>query len=166
MVSIFPYYTSLFPSNSTKQSKFNMHWNQIFHLGVSQYNTLIMTTISLDLKSTSIGSIATHCAISVFPNLASPNLVTTRIFRCLLDPRSPTLQMISKFSYSYKLHALTILPCPHVKQTRMNSMHPHYYLAASFNTSHIKTPHSHSLPCHALNFCHSWWSWESYHPWD
>ena len=66
-----------------------------------------MTTASLAPQTTSDGSIATHCTISIVSTLVTPNLATTRMSHCLPRPLTLILQMTSKFLCSYKFHALS-----------------------------------------------------------
>ena len=89
-------------------------WLKFFTLVCRDITTLLMTTASLAPHTTSGGSIATHCTISIVSTLVTPNLATTRMSHFLFHPRSLTLRMTSKFSCSYEFHALSLTMPPHL----------------------------------------------------
>lgn len=90
-----------------------MHWNQIFYFSVLLWNRPCAAPFAW--QTTSNGSFATHCIISIVSNFVSANLVTTRMSHFLLYARSITLQITSESD------AVT------------NSMHPQSYHAHTFN---------------------------------
>ena len=96
---------------------------KFFTLVCRDIMTLLMTTVSLAPQTTSDGSIATHCTISVVSTLVTPNLS-----HCLLHPWSLTLQMTSKFLCSYKFHAISLTMPPHLT-------HPSFKIPLSLPSS-------------------------------
>ena len=73
-----------------------------------------MTTASIAPQTISDGSIATHCTVSIVSTLVTTYLPTKRMSHYLLHPWSLTLQMISKFLWSYEFHVLSLTIPPHL----------------------------------------------------
>ena len=88
-----------------------------------------MTIASLAPHTTSDGSIATHCKISIASTVVTPNIATTRTSYGLLFPWSLTLQMTSIFLCSYEFPALSLTMPPHLKHPSLSPPPPTHGLS-------------------------------------
>ena len=114
-----------------------------------------MTTASRAPQTTSDGSIATHCSISIVSTLANPILATTSMSHFPLHPCSLTLQMTPNSSAITSSTHFSLTMLPHLKHPSIPSF-PIYCLSTTRGrVENLPTPGIRQVNLELTAFPHS-----------